>query len=128
MLQGGCKDGNDDRRGMARPWRAHAVARIFFNYYSNKSAHNLPRVQYCVLAVPATGLIGFSREWRRISLHCGVDPDRLVQVPFVDRTSSSGSQDQVGAGEVRSTRRYCTVGSMVGSKGWEKQKADRATL
>jgi hypothetical protein len=41
-----------------------------------------------VLAVPATGLIGFSREWRRIALHLGdmsrgLDPDRLVRVPFV---------------------------------------------
>jgi hypothetical protein len=96
VLQGDCKDGNDEA---SRAEHMSSHRHYLGSYYSNKNEKYWSCLQ--------TGLIRFSGEWRRIALHlrdkkCNLDPDRLVRIPFVVHTSrSGGTVEKVGAGEVR---------------------------
>lgn len=88
VLQGGGKDGNDDRRAMARPCH-HTET---FNYYSNKNAH-IKSTEYSI-GRSCNGFDQGNGEGLRFA-----DPDRLAQISIVVHTDSSGSQYKVG--EVR---------------------------
>jgi hypothetical protein len=109
------------RRGTARPWRAHAVARKILIITVNKSAHTKSTVLCIGRACNGCDRVlkgmekDFAPLWPRSRSSCASSV-----------CNSSGSQDKAGAGAVRSTRRYCTVGSR--GQWWRVptgQKAER---